>query len=229
MNMKNILSALIVTLLVIGFGGCSSGGDSSSAVVNTNEYNVRAMPTTDYTADLNLTYSTGETGTMHVSRVYTGDSFFNGIPVKVMLQTSTSLILGNTFLNIAETKYDINGTALEIVLSDDTTNGIICTLVNIPTLLPTVGKVGDSSTVSAEYSCTDGTSVTQRWSILDAGNGNAYVTFTVTDYDSANSLYSVTEEQYTVNSSSVVTYLNVYTDSVQLGITVTASGPVQLQ
>ena len=224
MYFKNILSILVVAGIVMGLSGCGSN-DSSTVAVNTNEYNILPLPTTDYEADLNLVYSTGETATMNLSRIYTGDSFFNGIPVKNVHQTNTITSNGTTSVSSADTKYDSNGIGLETEYS----GGTICTLQNTPTPLPTTGKVGDSSTVTGDSSCTDGARKTERWSILDAGNGNAYIIFTFSNYDIAGSLVSIEKQKFTVNSSSIVTYVYLDYQSILSGLTVTGGGTVQLQ
>jgi len=220
MILIKIFFSLVVLVI---FLGC--GDDDSTSVVNTNEYNVQAIATTELNMNLNLVYSTGLTGTMSFSTVYTGDSFVNGIPVQNIRESATLVGSETTASTSIDVKYDSNGIALELVDSD----GVICTLQNTPTPLPITGKVGDSSTVSGEYACTDGTSSTKKWSLLDAGNGNAYMIFTITDYDSANNIEFISKEKLTLNASSVVTYYNIDMDLVSLGVTATGSGTVQYQ
>ena len=220
MKSRTIVGIFLVGLMGITFSGCG-GGDSSAPTINTNEYNVRALPTQDYDINLNFSYTSGVTGTASIKKVYIGDELVNGISVKSMHQRVTVTTNGSVFTFDQDIGYDSNGIMLLSLDNDDNT---ICSLQNTPTPLPTAGKVGDNSTISAEYSCTNGTTLTQRWSLTDAGNGNAFLTFTTTFYNVANNVESIEIEKITINSNSVPIFYNLDEELILAQDSFTASG-----
>ena len=219
--MKKIILGILTLSLLIGFNGCSSSSDDTvETPPNNNTYNLRTInTTTGISTLLQGGYSTGVTGSLSIIKLDDGTAIINGIPVlKAKSNTSITLDNGYTSQSSSISLIDDNGFALAF---DDTL--AYCTLTTDRQAMPTAAVIGAESSSAAIYSCDDSTNRTMSWSLVDAGNGNAYYIF---DTVISGALQSENTTTITITPQNDIIYYKVHINIIADGITATFEGDV---
>ncbi len=160
----------LAVALAIGFNGCSE--DEDSVAVNTNKYDLAKAMITPYSGLLDLTYSTGATGSLYISKTVIGDILVNGQTGTLLSQPSTVSVNGTVISVDGNVSIDSNGNTIQTV-SNDGSSVITCNLTSSPEAMPVDAQIGAKSNIVRTYNCDDGSLRATTWELKDAGNGNA--------------------------------------------------------
>jgi hypothetical protein len=208
-KMKQITMSLLASTAIL-FTACGGGGDDTTIVPNTNQYDLRTfMDTSSYTVtgegtaitpngtfDLTGTYKSSYQGT---SVVGSGETVHHH-DVTMLL---TVVGVGTISQNAESSTYVGN-----IIRTNNLTEGVICeATLPLPDLtpIPTDAQVGYISDV-VSLQCDDGSYATRVIKLNDAGGGNAEISVisNMFEYQGGTLLGSETDNVIVTPSMSMV-------------------------
>ncbi len=219
--MKTLTTILIAGLTTVSFTACGGSDGGSDAPVNNTEYDLREAMVAPYAGLLDLSFSTGDTGSVYVSKVVSGTTIINGLPATVLDEELNMSVNGINVNADATAIVDTYGNTVETETTIDGTT-VTCDLSSGPEPMPTNAKVGAKSDITRTYNCDDGTLRAYTWELKDAGNGNAKLVYTTIISGAAQS-ESISEFTFTGDISPVFMKIDV---DYKNGNTMTANGSI---
>lgn len=207
---EKIIYLLLVTGLVITMSGCNSGDSNNNTDTfeeNNNTYNIRATSTKTLSFDIlgsdtenseyngsfkRRTFAASLEPTTSIGP-YTGELLYTSLVeqnVTIMdITNDWTLQTNSTWL------YDAYGALIYLERS----SGVTCSLDGEATPLPTEAKIGDSGD-SGSFTCSDGTSFEESWSLENANNGNAILIQITYNKDSGGQVDEIEMDSYIIDT-----------------------------
>jgi hypothetical protein len=196
---------LVICLLFLALVG--SSGESNDSTPSTHDdgftYDLTNIWTKhNYSFYMKVTSSANNDEFLYsMSTTRQPDTIINGINVKHLLITGTftNKTTGEVESMNQSNYYDNNGISIQSIIDNNKT---ICTINNTPTPLKPNTKIGDSG-VGSNLTCTDGTSVTNVWTLIKVNNATVFEEV-VNEYDSKNNLLRTRTDRYTIDTSQTI-------------------------
>ncbi len=195
------LGTSLLLLSLVGFNGCGSGGggdDELTTESNNKTYNLRSITFQNYSINAPVTISTSNDELEYILSVTTkpkivvNNQNFTPITYIGSLDNKTN---GASILIDRIEYYNDNGIEIQSINHE---NQNICNLVNNPTPLPTMAKIGDSG-IGENTSCSDGTSSKNTWILMIKGDDAVFKRIT-NDYDINGDLESTDTSYYYIDA-----------------------------
>lgn len=199
-----MIKYIFIVISLFTVTGCGGGSSDTASTIktpaNSNQTfslaNLQSTVTgTIYTAQLTGSDTNGVNYSGFFSIVNQTQTMLNGI-----LTTPHNLVIslrgGGTSINVTGLN-SIDGSGYTLSKNIQST-GLMCTPVS-PDSIPTLVKIGDSG-MRSTLTCDDNTTSEGNWRIEDGGNGTIRYISNATIKDQFNSIISVTDVTFTLNS-----------------------------
>ncbi len=179
--------------------------DNGGTVPIIKTYNLQLLTTESINFVVASKDSDGAESIGAVRSINNGIKQINSISV---VEMDWSLLLkhttnGSVSSEIWKDYYNTNG----VLTFTSSSTGVSCQIISTPSPMPINAGIGASGEVN-KYACSDNKSFESRWSLTDAGNNNAFLTWTITSIDATNTVVSTQTDKLTINSQSTVIAMN---------------------
>ena len=197
---KRLIIILSIAIVSACGGGGGGGGETTTPTDPNQSFDLTKLQSTIvgtiYTSQLTGSDSNGVSYSGSVSAANRAQTMLGGV-----LVTPRDLLIsltggGSSFTVTGTSNIDANGNLISVVIQ---TTGLTCTPVT-PDKLPNSVKIGDFGILST-MTCSDNTTQERNWRVEDAGNGKIRVISNGTIKDQFNTIVSVTDVTYTIDSS----------------------------
>ncbi len=210
-----MIKYVLMVVCLLAFTACGGGGSSSepqaTPTPTTKIFDLSKIQSTAigtfYSTQLTGSDSNGVNYSGSFSMANRAQSMLDGV-----LVTPHDLIIsltggGDSFTVTATSNVDTSGNLISIVIQ---TTGLVCTPVS-PDSMPTTVKIGDFG-IRSTLVCNDDTTSEGSWRIEDGGNGAIKFISNATVKDQFNTVVSVADVTYTINSDGdIVSFKTVST------------------